>query len=295
MHSTPSPRRWGIAALLFGATTINYIDRQTLSVVAPYIRDDLSITNEGYGYAVGSFLAAYTVMHLVSGRIVDAVGTRIGFALAVAWWSVAAMLHAATRGVWSSVRFPILAGRRRGGRLSGSDQVRRRMVSLLRAGLRDGPVQHGRGFWRGRGAAAGCLARPASRVARCVFLHGERRAALFVTRAEHPAAAVAWISLGGGRTGLVGHRGGVRGGAEGSTALPSSDDDEVAGVRLLCGGVSSRRMQARVAEDIAFRVLAAGNEPDFRAISDFRKIHLKALEGLFEQVLKIALKAGPLR
>ena len=63
-----------------------------------------------------------------------------------------------------------------------------------------------------------------------------------------------------------------------------------------CVGVfSSRRIQTRVAEDIAFRVLAAGNEPDFRTISDFRKIHLKALEGLFEQVLKIALKAGAIK
>jgi len=63
-----------------------------------------------------------------------------------------------------------------------------------------------------------------------------------------------------------------------------------------CVGVfSSRRIQTRVAEDIAFRVLAAGNEPDFRTISDFRKIHLQALEGLFEQVLKIALKAGAIK
>ena len=63
-----------------------------------------------------------------------------------------------------------------------------------------------------------------------------------------------------------------------------------------CVGVfSSRRIQTRVAEDIAFRVLAAGNEPDFRTISDFRKIHLQALEGLFEQVLKIALQAGAIQ
>jgi len=109
-HNIQSRLRWGIAALLFAATTINYIDRQTLSVVAPYIRDELSITNEGYGYAVGSFLAAYTVMHVLSGRIVDAVGTRIGLALAVAWWSVAAMLHAAARGVWSLCAFRFLLG-----------------------------------------------------------------------------------------------------------------------------------------------------------------------------------------
>ena len=63
-----------------------------------------------------------------------------------------------------------------------------------------------------------------------------------------------------------------------------------------CVGVfSSRRIQRRLTEDIAFRVLAAGNEPNFRTISDFRKIHLKALEGLFEQVLQIALEAGAMK
>jgi transposase len=63
-----------------------------------------------------------------------------------------------------------------------------------------------------------------------------------------------------------------------------------------CVGVfSSRRIQLRLAEDIAFRVLAAGNEPNFRTISDFRKIHRKALERLFEQVLQIALEAGAMK
>ena len=63
-----------------------------------------------------------------------------------------------------------------------------------------------------------------------------------------------------------------------------------------CVGVfSSRRIQLRLAEDIGFRVLAAGNAPNFRTISDFRKIHLKTLEGLFEQVLKIALEAGAMK
>src|SRR6266851_770251 len=60
-----------------------------------------------------------------------------------------------------------------------------------------------------------------------------------------------------------------------------------------CTGVfSSRKIQKRIQEDIPFKVLAAGNEPDFRTISDFRKIHLKALQGLFEQVLEIALETG---
>ncbi len=67
-------------------------------------------------------------------------------------------------------------------------------------------------------------------------------------------------------------------------------------VYAYCVGVfSSRRIQRRLVEDIAFKVLAAGNEPNFRTISDFRKIHLEALEGLFEQVLKIALEAGAMK
>jgi transposase len=63
-----------------------------------------------------------------------------------------------------------------------------------------------------------------------------------------------------------------------------------------CVGVfSARKMQQRVGEDIGFRVLAAGNEPDFRTISDFRKIHLQTLQGFFEEVLKITLETGTMK
>jgi regulator of RNase E activity RraB len=61
------------------------------------------------------------------------------------------------------------------------------------------------------------------------------------------------------------------------------------------GVYSARKIRQRLVEDVAFRVLAAGNEPDFRTISDFRKIHLRALEGLFEQVLKIVLETGTMK
>jgi transposase len=63
-----------------------------------------------------------------------------------------------------------------------------------------------------------------------------------------------------------------------------------------CVGVfSSRRLQKRLHEDVAFRVLAADNQPDFRTLSDFRKIHLATLQGLFEQVLRMALELGALK
>jgi transposase len=61
------------------------------------------------------------------------------------------------------------------------------------------------------------------------------------------------------------------------------------------GVFSSRRMQKKLVEDVGFRLLAAGNEPDFRTISDFRKLHLAALQGLFDQMLQIALQAGTMK
>ena len=67
-------------------------------------------------------------------------------------------------------------------------------------------------------------------------------------------------------------------------------------VYAYCVGIfSSRKIQKRLVEDVAFRVLAAGNQPDFRTVSDFRKIHHKALEGLFQQVLRLALEAGAIK
>jgi len=67
-------------------------------------------------------------------------------------------------------------------------------------------------------------------------------------------------------------------------------------VYAYCIGVfSSRKIQRHLIEDVAFRVLAAGNQPDFRTISDFRKIHNKAMEGLFKQVLRLAMEAGAIK
>ncbi|MBM3738966.1 MAG: MFS transporter [Acidobacteria bacterium] len=110
MTAGPDRRRWLVALLLFGATALSYLDRQALSVVAPFVRDDLHITTQQYGYAVGSFLGAYTVMHVVSGRFVDVAGSRAGLAWAVAWWSVAAMLHGLSRGIGGLCLFRFLLG-----------------------------------------------------------------------------------------------------------------------------------------------------------------------------------------
>ncbi len=102
--------RWWVAGTIFLATTINYIDRQALSVAAPVIRKDLGLTNEQYGWIVSAFLLAYAIMQMVSGRLVDILGTKKGFSMAVVWWSIANMLHAFGTGMMSLGIFRFLLG-----------------------------------------------------------------------------------------------------------------------------------------------------------------------------------------
>lgn len=93
--------RWWIIGLVFFATLINYLDRLTLSVLAPVITADLGLSNTEFGGIVTWFLLAYTVSQAVSGKIYDRIGTRLGFTLSVTVWSLAAMAHAFARGLGS--------------------------------------------------------------------------------------------------------------------------------------------------------------------------------------------------
>ncbi|WP_394972692.1 MFS transporter [uncultured Croceitalea sp.] len=102
--------RWYIIGTIFLATTINYIDRQALSVAAPVIKKDLELSNEQYGWIVSAFLLAYAIMQLVSGIIIDKIGTKKGFSLSVIWWSIANMLHAFGSGMLSLGIFRFLLG-----------------------------------------------------------------------------------------------------------------------------------------------------------------------------------------
>ena len=102
--------RWWIVATVFIATTINYIDRQALSVAAPTIRKDLNLSNEEYGWIVSAFLLAYAIMQFLSGRFIDRVGTKKGFSIAVVWWSLANMLHAFAKGFAGLASFRFLLG-----------------------------------------------------------------------------------------------------------------------------------------------------------------------------------------
>jgi len=86
--------RWRICALLFAATTLNYLDRQVLGVLAPDLTREFGWSEIDYGNIVTAFQFAYAIGLVSAGAIIDKLGTRIGYALAISLWSLAAMSHA---------------------------------------------------------------------------------------------------------------------------------------------------------------------------------------------------------
>src|SRR3954470_7003204 len=86
--------RWTVCALLFFATTINYIDRQVLSLLAKTLEKEIGWDSIQYGYITAAFQAAYAIGLLGAGRVMDRIGTRSGFAIAITVWSLAAIGHA---------------------------------------------------------------------------------------------------------------------------------------------------------------------------------------------------------
>ncbi|MDQ6676200.1 MAG: MFS transporter, partial [Acidobacteriota bacterium] len=102
--------RWLMISLAFLATVINYLDRQTLSVIAPVLRKQFHMTDVDYSRVVFAFLLAYTISNAVSGGFIDRVGTKAGYAICITWWSIASMLHALARGPVSLGVFRFLLG-----------------------------------------------------------------------------------------------------------------------------------------------------------------------------------------
>jgi ACS family hexuronate transporter-like MFS transporter len=90
-----------VAAMLFLATMINYLDRVALGVVSVEIRKDFQLGDADYGHIVALFLVAYAIMYAGSGMLIDRLGTKRGFAVFIAGWSAAQLLHAAAVGKWS--------------------------------------------------------------------------------------------------------------------------------------------------------------------------------------------------
>lgn len=91
--------RWTVCAMLFAATTINYMDRQVIGILKPTLEHSIRMTELDYGYIVDSFQIAYALGLLATGRFIDKVGTRAGYVMVMAIWSLSAMAHALVNSV----------------------------------------------------------------------------------------------------------------------------------------------------------------------------------------------------
>lgn len=102
--------RWWIIGLVTLGTILNYLARSTLSVAAPTLKEEFSMSTEDYSWVVLSFQLAYTVMQTVAGSVLDALGTRLGFFIFAVGWALANMAHALATGTWSLALFRGLLG-----------------------------------------------------------------------------------------------------------------------------------------------------------------------------------------
>src|SRR3954469_22157728 len=92
--ATVGKYRWTICALLFFATTVNYLDRQVLSLLAPHLSKEFGWSNTDYANITAAFQFIYAISMLFAGRIIDKMGTKAGFSLAIIIWSAGAVMHA---------------------------------------------------------------------------------------------------------------------------------------------------------------------------------------------------------
>jgi ACS family hexuronate transporter-like MFS transporter len=104
--------RWSICALLFFATTINYIDRQVLGILAPVLQKDIGWNEIQYGYIISAFTTAYAIGLLAFGMFIDKVGTKIGYSVSLVIWSIAAVAHALAKSAFDfgAARFSLGLG-----------------------------------------------------------------------------------------------------------------------------------------------------------------------------------------
>lgn len=109
--------------MIFFVTLINYIDRLTISVLAPVITKDLGLTNTEFGTITTWFLLAYTISQAVSGKLYDRIGNKLGFIFSVVLWSIAAILHAFASGLTSLSAFRFILGFGEAGNFPGAAKV----------------------------------------------------------------------------------------------------------------------------------------------------------------------------
>ncbi len=122
MSSFPPLRhlRWWLCGLMFVATAMSFLDRQVLSVLAPVITEQLEMSNKEYSYVTNAFLVSYAIMFLLGGRMMDVLGTRLGMALSVGFWSVACAGHAVVQNAFQLGACRFLLGVGEGGCFPGA-------------------------------------------------------------------------------------------------------------------------------------------------------------------------------
>jgi ACS family hexuronate transporter-like MFS transporter len=91
--------RWTVCALIFFATTVNYLDRQVIGILKPMLETDLGIGEKAYSHIIMAFQLCYGISMVLAGRLIDKFGTKLGYAVSVVLWSIAAMGHALAKGV----------------------------------------------------------------------------------------------------------------------------------------------------------------------------------------------------
>jgi len=102
--------RWWIGGILFASTVINYVDRQTLSILAPYLKRDYHWSNVDYANIAIAFRLAYSIGQTVCGRLMDRVGTKRGLTISVTWYSIVSLLTSLANGLLSFGFFRFLLG-----------------------------------------------------------------------------------------------------------------------------------------------------------------------------------------
>lgn len=177
--------RWWIAALLFFSTVINYVDRQTLSVLAPVLTKELGITEVEYSNILTAFLAAYTVMYVGSGFLVDRWGARVALFVFVVWWSLANMSHALVVGVWSLGVLRFLLGLGESGNFMAAFRVVSEWYPAKERALVHGIIQGG--------AAIGAILTPP--LITWIYAHHGWQPAFVVTGGLGIVWAALWLLL----------------------------------------------------------------------------------------------------
>ena len=115
--------RWYIGGLLFLSTVINYIDRQTLSVLGPYLKTEYRWTNSDFALVLIAFRLAYAIGQTIAGRTIDRLGTRTGLSLSVLWYSIAAMATSLATGLASFAGFRFALGLGESGNWPGATKA----------------------------------------------------------------------------------------------------------------------------------------------------------------------------